>query len=291
MITIPHFGTPDSDHDQVFDFVGVPNQLNQDRHTPTQKVRPIQRWQTKNSLVEPTPILFELTKPLGEVDSPSSTLPAEGGAPSPVACPSPTRSVNPAEQQTSTAIHNLRGAILERFPLASPTIVLFLGSENNPHTHTTCARVAASIADKSVGKVLLVDSCPQRKLTLAYNALESRGVSNLLSMSSDWQHALISLPQGTLDFLPAGTSHWEHWGAENRLFNFAAELKRKYQFVFVNAGDAHHSIGKLWSSVCDGSYLLVSMKNSNPDVAESAVTELQASGARLLGCIATDFTA
>ena len=65
-------------------------------------------------------------------------------------------------------------------------------------------------------------------------------------------------------------------------------MKTEYQYVCVAVGDAHSKAAKLWSDVCDGSYLLVSIKNSNGTIAKSAVTELKTNGARLLGCIATD---
>lgn len=209
--------------------------------------------------------------------------PAEGAA-------SRATEVNPAQQQNKFAIHRLRDAILDRFPLASPAIVLFVGSENNIHTDFASARIAASLANLAVGKILLVDSCPTKRLSRAYRAVDNCGVSNLLATTDDWQSSIVSFPIGELDFLPAGTSHWEHWGAEARLIQMAAEWKRNYQFILVTAGDAHQPMAKLWTSVCDGSYLMVSMKNSNPEIAESAVTELQVSGARLLGCIATDYS-
>lgn len=191
---------------------------------------------------------------------------------------------------SSQTILQLRSLILERFPAGSPAIVLFLGSENNPHIHSTCSLVAASVAELGQGRVLLVDSCPERRLTQSLKQLDSPGLSNCLSPGGDWQQRVIAEGAGRIDFLPAGTSHWEHWGAETRLLQIAAQVRQRYRFVFVNAGDAHQSMAKLWSSVCDGSYLLVSMKSSNAEIAESAVTELQASGARLLGCIATDFS-
>ena len=65
-------------------------------------------------------------------------------------------------------------------------------------------------------------------------------------------------------------------------------MKREYQFIRVAAGDAHSSAARMWNDICDGSYLLVSMKNSNESFAKSAVAELQARGARLLGCVVTD---
>jgi Mrp family chromosome partitioning ATPase len=65
-------------------------------------------------------------------------------------------------------------------------------------------------------------------------------------------------------------------------------MKTKYQFICVSAGDAHLGSAKAWSQVCDGSYLLVGLNSTNETYAKSAITELQSSGSRLLGCIVTD---
>ncbi len=186
------------------------------------------------------------------------------------------------------AINKLTKAILGRFPLASPAIVLFTGSEGNPHSQSTCNAVAKSLAQRNIGNILLVDSSAGCELSLSHDLKGHRGLSNLLGHSFDWHSAVVNLPQGNLSFLCAGTTHWEHMGAEQRLRELSAELKREYQFIFVSVGDAQHSNAKMWSSVCDGSYLLVSLKNANPMITESAVAELQSSGARLLGCIVTE---
>lgn len=259
----------------------------------------INPWKPRRPLGQTTPVLLNAAK--GKGTEPEKSLceigennlvhsieevPAESA-------PNETKKnkqLSLAELQNQSAIGELRDAILNRFPLASPVIVLMVGSENNIHTDFASARLAASLADMAIGNILLVDSCPLKRLTRAYEGIDYRGISNLMATAEPWQDLILSLPIGRLDFLPAGTSHWEHWGAETRLIQMASDWKRHYQFVLVTAGDAHQTIAKLWTSVCDGSYLMVSMKNSNPHIAESAVTELQASGARLLGCIATDYS-
>ena len=80
----------------------------------------------------------------------------------------------------------------------------------------------------------------------------------------------------------------DRWNAKQLLINSVAEMKQDYQFVCVSAGSAHSAHAKLWYDLCEGSYLVVSLKSSNETYAKSSVKELQAGNARLLGCVVTD---
>ncbi len=134
----------------------------------------------------------------------------------------------------------------------------------------------------------MIDSTSDRKLSSIFKMADNHGLSNLLIDSTDWQQVIESLPDSDLEFLPAGTSHWEHWGGESELRKLVSQLKKRYQFILVASGEAQSSMAKIWSGLTDGDYLLVSIGNSHPAVAESAISELQTSGARLMGCIVTD---
>jgi Mrp family chromosome partitioning ATPase len=125
-------------------------------------------------------------------------------------------------------------------------------------------------------------------LSKSFQVADHGGLSNLLIDPREWKSNLCKLPSSGLDFLPAGTSHWEHWGSETRLRQLAVELRCRYQFVCVAASDPQDPNSRVWTSVCDGSFLLVSLKNANQLIAQSAVVELQSNGARLLGCVVTD---
>lgn len=193
-----------------------------------------------------------------------------------------------ASSKSELAIESLVETLLNRFPLSSPVIILFVGAQGNPLTGSTCANVAKKLAELRIGEILLVDSSAGRELSRSHQEGDSQGLSNLLGREENWKSLVRTLPTSNLDFLPAGTSHWEHWGAEEKLRTIAAAMKRHYQFVCVAADDANVPNSKIWTGICDGSFLLVSLKNANQAVAESAVVELQTSGARLLGCIVTE---
>ncbi len=193
------------------------------------------------------------------------------------------------KSEQNEAIEPLVQAILERFPLAEPAVLLFVGSESNSHIDETCARVSNLLAARNVGRILLVDSdIIGHELSRASGLVGEPGISEVLNQNVAWKPLIYGGSATGLDFFPSGCGQFTHAKSQARLRTAIAEIKQEYQFICVSAGDAHSDSAKIWSDICDGSYLLVSMKNSNETFAKSAVTELQSSGARLLGCVVTD---
>lgn len=199
----------------------------------------------------------------------------------------PREKSSTTEARYREAMAGLVDSILDRFPLAAPAVLLFVGSESNSHVDDTCAKIAGSLAERNVGKILLVDSNFNGRLSKVRNLESSSGIGEVVNDGTEWKLTTVDELSG-MDFMPAGKGGFNRWGGAQRLRNAIAEMKQDYQFICVSAGDAHDNVAKSWSGVCDGSYLLVSLKNSNETIAESAVTELQTSGARLLGCVVTD---
>lgn len=193
------------------------------------------------------------------------------------------------QSSQNLAIDKLVNAIVERFPIGDPTVLMFVGSEPNRHTDETCARVASVLAERRLGRILLLDSDSEsHSLSNASGVADQPGITDIINYAVDWESTIYGRSATGLDFLGAGTGVFHHEEAMDRLRHVVADMKRHYQFVCISAGQAHSSAARIWSEICDGSYLLVSVKNSNQTIAKSAVTELQSSGARLLGCVVTD---
>ena len=197
---------------------------------------------------------------------------------------------NPSEKKgTDQAIEKLANAIVERFPLGDPTVLLFVGSESNKHIDESCARVASALAERKLGRILLLDSDTQgHALSNASGVSGQQGITDVANDLVSWESTIYGRSTTGLDFLGSGTGVFHHRDASDRLRHAIAEMKREYQFICISAGDAQSPSARIWNDICDGSYLLVSMKNSNQTIAKSAVTEMQSSGARLLGCVVTD---
>jgi Mrp family chromosome partitioning ATPase len=196
----------------------------------------------------------------------------------------------PSEKHGSDqAIDKLANAIIARFPLGDPTVLMFVGSESNKHIDETCARVASTLAERGLGRILLLDSDTRgHSLSNASGVSGQLGITDVVNDSIGWESTIYGRSSTNLDFLASGTSVFHHPDSRDRLRHTIAEMKREYQFICISAGDARSPSARIWNDICDGSYLLVSMKNSNRTIAKSAVTEMQSSGARLLGCVVTD---
>ena len=192
-------------------------------------------------------------------------------------------------QTPTSEISTLVDSIFERFPLAASTMLLFVGTEENPHVDETCARVASAIASRNIGDVLLIDAdVDGQRLTDASGLAGQTGFLECINRSQNWRQKVVSRDESSFGFLPVGDCAMDRWNAKQLLINSVAEMKQDYQFVCVSAGSAHSAHAKLWYDLCEGSYLVVSLKSSNETYAKSSVKELQAGNARLLGCVVTD---
>lgn len=198
----------------------------------------------------------------------------------------PTATLKQAVDEATQSVVDL---ILERSNPSAPVVLLFVGSEPNHHVDELTARVAATLCDHVESRVLLIDSDQvSRNLTAASRRQSEPGMTEVIEYNQDWRANLLRNQNANLDFIPVGNGSFGRWNQKELLRKAVCEMKTEYQVVCVAGGDAHGKAAKLWSDVCDGSYLLVSIKNSNGAVAKSAVTQLKSSGARLLGCVVTD---
>ena len=179
--------------------------------------------------------------------------------------------------------------IIDRFPLASPTVLLFVGGETNPNVEETCAQVASALASSNIGQILLVDGdMGDSRLSKAAGMAQQSGLSEVINRGDDWRNLIATQDSSSFSFLPSGNCPMDRWNSDELLRQTAAEMRQDFQFICVAAGDVHTKQAKLWCEVCDGSYLVVSLKNSNETLAQSAVGELTSNGARVLGCVVAD---
>ena len=222
-----------------------------------------------------------------------------GASTDPISNHQPTTEMNTRSPEKTAALQSSKLAggeigilaekILDRFPLASPTILLFVGGEPDPNVESTCKQVADALARCHVGNVLLVDGNLQhRQLSIFEGMAKQSGLSEAINRDQDWRPLVAPQGSGAFSFLPAGVCPPDRWNANELLRRISAEMKQDFQFICVAAGDAHSKQAKLWCDVCDGSYLVVSLRNSNETFCKSAIEELTNQGARVLGCVVAD---
>jgi len=188
------------------------------------------------------------------------------------------------------AIANLVDQILDRFPLATPTALLFAGVENRIQVDEACAQVAQKLSERKIGKTLLIDSeLEESTLTQASGTISQPGLRNILSANLNWKDAIVDECKTPMHFLPVGNKSLLFWDKANQgKRQLLSEMKQEYQFICISVGDSHSDAGSFWADVCDGTFLIVSIAKTSQTLAHSAVDQLRCNGARVLGCIVAD---
>ncbi|MEL7500541.1 MAG: hypothetical protein AAFN77_23315 [Planctomycetota bacterium] len=192
-------------------------------------------------------------------------------------------------QQLTEQLDGVVESILARATPGQSTLILFVGTESNPHVDATTAMVGSILTRKRHGSVLLVDShADSKQLSVSSGAANQPGLVESVLESKPWSGLIRKGAATGIDFLPYGIRRLDGTRFQARVRQLTAELKQSYDYICVSAGAAESVDARIWSDISDGCYLLVSQKNSNPTLAQSAVAELQSCGARLLGCVVTD---
>jgi hypothetical protein len=187
------------------------------------------------------------------------------------------------------AVEKIARSIVERYPVGNPGLVVFAGLEANSMIDETCARVATSLSERKIGRALLIDADTQgQALTIASGVAGQAGVTDIVAGEIEWKNAVFGGSATGLDFIGAGSGQELGQHSTPLLRQLVVGLKNEYQFICVSVGDSGQISSQFWNDVGDGTYLLVSLKNSNQLRAKAAVSELRLSGGRLLGCVVTD---
>ena len=187
------------------------------------------------------------------------------------------------------AIEKIARSIIERYPVGNPGLVIFTGPEVNALIDETCARVATSLSERKNGRTLLIDADNRgQALTIASGVAGQPGISDVVANGVDWKSTVFGGSATRLDFMGAGARQELGEHSKPILRQLVVGLKKEYQFICVSAGTSNELSTQFWNDVGDGTFLLVSLRNSNQTRAKAAVSELRVSGGRLLGCIVTD---
>ena len=238
----------------------------------------------KISLVEP-----------GLVGSPGSqTDPLTEILPQPLPLAGESVTFHDQQELDSEAIDKIVDKILRKYPPGSTGLIGFASCDENQLTAEACGAVAKKLAERNEGQVLLIDGeLKQPRLSQAAQRTTVNGLKNLMMRSSLGINELLLSCEGLpLDFLPAGNINVKYWlKANERLQHLVEQASSAYRFICISLGNAHEKSTKVISSVCDGVYLFVSMKETSRVVAESATHQFFQTGTPVLGCVVSDVAA
>ena len=193
-----------------------------------------------------------------------------------------------ANVEKNLEIEQLVDRIHTSFPV-SPVVLMFVGTEDHPRCDSVCAKVAGSIAARDLGRVLLVDANIRRpRLTTHESLNEQKGLTDFLGSEHAMALEVKSHPGSNLDFLARGLSNYSMIESDSKVIaETVNRFKQKYRFTFFNVGHYCDIAAKQWGKMCDATYLVLSLNETDQVTAIDATEMLHRTGSRLCGAIAT----
>lgn len=172
-------------------------------------------------------------------------------------------------------------------PSASRTVLL-TGIGLASETHDVVLHAAALLAEQGE-PILVVDAdAAHRTLTCQLDLPEARGLVEAID-SSDTATSLVQ--RTTLDgvsLLPFGKARLRDVAeSANRLAAALQLLEGEYRLVLIDGGRSSELAAATLARLCDATYFVIRLGETEAAFAQAAVRDFRAAGARVLGCIAT----
>ncbi len=195
----------------------------------------------------------------------------------------------PSDLRVNRQFRRLTDNIVREFPAGEGGTLLFAGVGPDNHIADVAGHVARQLAVQQDVAVVLVDADPDMKvLTQRFAAVQECGLAEVLDARLPLVTAILPTSVHNLRFLPFG----DRLAARPALSSLHVkatleQLRRLAQYVVVAAGMNRHLLHSLISRHGDGTYLVVQLGAADRQQTSELASHLTASGARLLGCVAT----
>jgi Mrp family chromosome partitioning ATPase len=166
-------------------------------------------------------------------------------------------------------------------------IVTFVTLGGEKASFASLLHVATILAERE-GGVLLVDGDSSRCwLSAGMEQGQTRGLCEMVGGTAASKECIVKTATGGLSFLPAGQlRHYDFSTAGSGLESSLAELSGEFDRVLIDAGRAGEPGVAALARQADATYLVIELGAVETSAAQTALAELRASGARVLGCIA-----
>jgi Mrp family chromosome partitioning ATPase len=212
------------------------------------------------------------------------------------ATPTPTQSEsqfqlqlrhNLDDSRLNRQYQQLTDKIVSQLPADVPLSFMFVAAEPGQHAADALAHVAALLSRRNVGKVLLVDgNLAEKSLTAAFDRRSADGLAEILNRRRSAREFLVPTALERLNLLPAGREGVTNFKTtDDALAVLLRDVKHHYRFVLVDAGCYAEPLAASLARICDATYFVVQLGQTDSESAATAVAQLQAEGARMRGAV------
>jgi Mrp family chromosome partitioning ATPase len=149
--------------------------------------------------------------------------------------------------------------------------------------------IAAAALENASGSVLVIDGdTAHRSLTTQLDLSDARGLAELLRERDEPARYIRKLSVGGLSFLPIGKTRFpEPEPVASQLAALVQSLEAEYSLVLIDGGRTTELAAATLARLADATYFVIRLGHTEASVAQNALRDFRAAGARVLGCVAT----
>jgi Mrp family chromosome partitioning ATPase len=180
----------------------------------------------------------------------------------------------------------LADRISRQWWMQASAALLLVAPDMEPEVCRTAAHLAARLARHGTRDVLLMDcNVTDKSLSDLFELRGKAGLTDVLHGRADAAECVTPTSIDGLFVLPAGRGDARQFDDVTRsVGNLLAQLKQRYRYV-IASGDAQEAAGRVIARLCDGTYVLVRLGQTEMEPAALTMQHLLEAGARVLGCV------
>ncbi len=180
----------------------------------------------------------------------------------------------------------LADRISRQWWMQASAALLLVAPDMEPEVCRTAAHLAARLARHGTRDVLLMDcNVTDKALSDLFELRGKAGLTDVLHGRADAAECVTATSIDGLHVLPAGRGDARQFDDVARsIGQLLAQLKQRYRYV-IASGDAQEAAGRVIARLCDGTYVLVRLGQTEMEPAALAMQHLLEAGARVLGCV------
>ncbi len=193
-----------------------------------------------------------------------------------------------AEQEQSEPFRQLADRLKADLDQVGGRSILITGVGPASETHDVILGAAAVLAEAGEPIVVIDADGIRRSLTNQLELTDGTGLAELARGEQPDTDPICATVFHNLYVLPMGKVRLPDVGAvANRLASLVQSLEEEFRLVILDGGRTSDRAAAPLARLCDATYFVVHLGDTESSQAQRALRDFRATGARLLGCIAT----
>jgi ATPases involved in chromosome partitioning len=193
-----------------------------------------------------------------------------------------------AEPERSEAFRQLADRLRADLTQISGRSLVIAGIGPASDTYEVVLHAAAILAEAGEPILIIDGDMVRRSLTSELELKHGTGLVELALGEIPEADPIQELTLVNLSILPAGIARMpDPASVTDRLTSLVESLEGSYRFVIIDAGRASDRAAATLARMCDASYFVARLGETEASQAHAALNTFRVAGARLLGCIAT----